>query len=74
MNGRKRRAQDKAYVLLFTQFSALDSWATSSKEILSGCFTPVTPITWKAEVGKVIVQGQPRQKVTETPISINSWA
>jgi hypothetical protein len=31
------------------------------------CLTPVIPATWEAEIGKIIVQDQPRQKVSESP-------
>jgi hypothetical protein len=27
----------------------------------------VTLATWKTEIGRVIIQGQPRQKVSKTP-------
>jgi hypothetical protein len=30
---------------------------------------PVIPATWKAEIGRIMVQGQPRKIVDETPIS-----
>jgi hypothetical protein len=33
---------------------------------------PVIPAIWEVEIGRITVQGQPRQKVSETPlISIN---
>jgi hypothetical protein len=31
---------------------------------------PVIPTTQEAEIGRITVQGQPRQKVSETPIPI----
>jgi hypothetical protein len=30
-------------------------------------FLPVILTTWEAEIGRIIVQGQPRQKVCKTP-------
>jgi hypothetical protein len=29
----------------------------------------VIPATWKADMGRVAVRGQPRQKVSNTPVS-----
>jgi hypothetical protein len=29
--------------------------------------------TWEAEIRRIVVSGQARQKVHETPISTNSW-
>jgi hypothetical protein len=34
-------------------------------------FTPIIPAAWKAKIGSVVVQAQPEQKVSETPISTN---
>jgi hypothetical protein len=28
---------------------------------------------WEAEIRRIAVPGQPKQKVSETPISTNSW-
>jgi hypothetical protein len=36
-------------------------------------FTPVIPATWEAEIGKIMVQGWPRQKVHKTTSYQMSW-
>jgi hypothetical protein len=33
--------------------------------------TSVIPASWKVEIRRISVQGQPRQKVSKTPISTN---
>jgi hypothetical protein len=36
--------------------------------------TPIIQATWESEIRRITVQGKPRQKVQETPISTNeSW-
>jgi hypothetical protein len=35
---------------------------------------PIIPATWEAEIWRITNRSQPRQKVQETPILINSWA
>jgi hypothetical protein len=35
--------------------------------------TPVIPATWEAEIGRIFIQGQPRQKVSKTPSQQVSW-
>jgi hypothetical protein len=37
-------------------------------------FKLIVQVTQEAEIRKITVQSQPRQKVCETPISINIWA
>jgi hypothetical protein len=33
--------------------------------------TSIIPATWKVKIRRITVRGQPRQKVSETPISTN---
>jgi hypothetical protein len=38
-------------------------------ECLVGCqwLTPVILVAWEAEIGRIVVCGQPKQKICETP-------
>jgi hypothetical protein len=35
--------------------------------------TPIIPTTQEVEIGKVMVQGKPRQKASKTPVQQTSW-
>jgi hypothetical protein len=34
---------------------------------------PVILATWEAEIRRIVVGGQPRAKISQDPISTNSW-
>jgi hypothetical protein len=36
------------------------------------CLQPIILATWEAEIGRIIVGGQPRQKVNETPSQLGT--